>query len=253
MILSENFKLLPLPLVNSSLSPSLEFQAYASQNIFQAKTLVLLLHDEPTVQANLDGFTNQVIPGHSLLLDSSKYLVKWALDSSFAVIDMSIPTVLTKLLPDTFLPPFSQIQDVVYNNTQPSICEQVLDVWDNYVELSDSTNVILIGIGNACSGIVQLLKQREIRHKAKLCFSFISNHSIRPLRVPDETLINWYYKNSLVIVANSHPIFAAIEAGKNTRVYGRIERSRNENIEDVVFSSLERLTQFVKLKMKYPG
>ena len=35
-------------------------------------------------------------------------------------------------------------------------------IWDNYIELADAKNVVILGIGDACPGVVQMLSSRGI-------------------------------------------------------------------------------------------
>lgn len=106
--------------------------------------------------------------------------IDWAVSQHFGVMDINVPAYVTHEEVCTLSCPFSRlhclmlaIQDIdayIPEFKEKEIQEQILSLicylWDNFLQLYDTDEIILLGVGNAYVGVKVLLINRGKRSRA---------------------------------------------------------------------------------------
>ncbi|QLG72496.1 hypothetical protein HG535_0D02040 [Zygotorulaspora mrakii] len=227
--LAKNYGFITLPL-NEIEVP--EDTILCSPDIFQEKTIIILVHDTPEIWAAGDTITGLIDPSTSIIVDSTLDFLKWAVDRKYGVIDVNVPQSLYE-------------QD----NYSAMITAQeiLLNLWDNFIKFLPSiAKVAFIGVGDAYSGIVHLLGHRDTRTLVKSSVSFVGRKPLKPL-VPlvDESLSDWYFKNSLVFTDKNHPCWVDNENKKPRKKFGRVLRCESDGLSSNMQERFEEGTDFI--------
>lgn len=120
--------------------------------------------------------------------------------------------------------------------------ELVTYIWDNFIELYDSHNVILMGVGDSYLGIKQLLTSKECRYKVQGVLAFITG-SLRPVKNEvDPTLSSWYKSNSEIYVTNKHACWDDAESVRKVKKqrFGKVMRSEETDLVGMLRSHQSR-------------
>ncbi|KAL7267297.1 Histone deacetylase hda1 [Rhizina undulata] len=131
-LLHREHNMTPLPILSEIISPSFKARVFATPDYERAGTIIFVVHD-PYVT-------------HSIVTHNNFY-VAWAVKARFAVIDANIPRALTG----------SEYTNYVVSQKAGKLCTEL---WDNYLELADATNIFFIGIGEAFAS--EQFRQRPI-------------------------------------------------------------------------------------------
>ncbi|KAG0669258.1 Histone deacetylase hda1 [Maudiozyma exigua] len=228
-LLLDNYKFVTLPLVNQKLS---EDTVFCSQNVYDASTLMIIVHDTPDIWAARNVITGNIESSSSIIVDSGLSFIKWATQRKYGVIDVNIPQSL-----------FEQDNYSAMITAQ----EVLLYLWDNYIKFSTNVQKIaFVGIGDASSGVIHLMGHRDTRSNVKAIISFIGSKQLKPL-VPlvDESLTDWYFKNSLVFSDKNHSCWGDNESKKPRKKYGRVLRCGTDGINNIVEERFEEATDFI--------
>ena len=228
-LLLDNFKFVTLPLVNQKLA---EDTVFCSQDVYDASTLVIVVHDTPEIWAGRNVISGNIEPSASVIVDNGLPFIKWAVKRNYGVIDVNIPQAL-----------FEQDNYSAMITAQ----EVLLYLWDNYIKFSTNVaKIAFIGIGDASSGIIHLLGHRDTRTNVKAVISFIGNKQLKPL-VPlvDESLTDWYFKNSLVFSDKTHSCWGDNDSKKPRKKYGRVLRCDTDGLNNIVDERFEEATDFI--------
>ena len=228
-LLLDNYKFVTLPLVNQKLS---EDTVFCSQNVYDASTLMIIVHDTPDIWAARNVITGNIEASSSIIVDSGLSFIKWATQRKYGVIDINIPQSL-----------FEQDNYSAMITAQ----EVLLYLWDNYIKFSTNVQKIaFVGIGDASSGVIHLMGHRDTRSNVKAIISFIGSKQLKPL-VPlvDESLTDWYFKNSLVFSDKNHSCWGDNESKKPRKKYGRVLRCGTDGINNIVEERFEEATDFI--------
>lgn len=228
-LLLDNYKFVTLPLVNQKLS---EDTVFCSQNVYDASTLIIIVHDTPDIWAARNVITGNIESSSSIIVDSGLSFIKWATQRKYGVIDINIPQSL-----------FEQDNYSAMITAQ----EVLLYLWDNYIKFSTNVQKIaFVGIGDASSGVIHLMGHRDTRSNVKAIISFIGSKQLKPL-VPlvDESLTDWYFKNSLVFSDKNHSCWGDNESKKPRKKYGRVLRCSTDGINNIVEERFEEATDFI--------
>lgn len=203
-----------------------------SPDLFEAETLHIIVHDTPDIWGNRDIITGVLDPTTSIIIDSSSQFIKWAMERKASVIDINIPRS------------FFEKDNYSANLTAQDV---MIALWDNHLKYIHSINKIcFIGIGEATSGIVHLLGKRDIRSLTKAAISFIGNSPLKAL-VPtiNESIGDWYFKNSLVFTSNNHKCWNDNENKKPRKKFGRVLRSESDGISNTIDERFDEATDFI--------
>lgn len=222
-----NFVTLPIPKFELP-----DDTVFCSPAVFQKGTVVIFVHDTPEIWAKRDVITGMIDPSTSIIVDSSLDFVKWSISRGYGVIDVNIPQSL-----------FEQDNYSAMITSQ----EVILYLWDNYVKYFPSlSKVAFVGVGDSYSGIVHLLGHRDTRSVVKAVINFVGRKQLKPL-VPlvDESLADWYFKNSLVFSDRNHPCWGDNENKKPRKKFGRVLRCESDGINNNMEERFDEATDFI--------
>ncbi|KAK9470821.1 uncharacterized protein V1510DRAFT_244261 [Dipodascopsis tothii] len=238
--LFEKYQMTMLPIFRERISASFRDQVLCMPNFHTAETIILYVHDPPDVSADINPTTGQLNLHECLLRDSSGRYIDWAAEKKFSFIDVNVPGFLTGVDDDQY-------------NAQNAVQDLCLYIWDNYLELTDVRNIIFIGAGDACAGLVYLMGHREVKERVKASISFVGGTSIRAI-VPlvDEYIVDWYYKNSLVYANASHPIWDPSNNGgkKPRKKFGNVIKTETESIARAMADMYEEAVEFAEIDIE---
>lgn len=203
-----------------------------SPDVFQESTVIIFVHDTPEIWAKRDVITGLIDPSTSIIVDSPLDFIKWSLARKYGVIDVNIPQSL-----------FEQDNYSAMITSQ----EVLLYIWDNFVKYFPSlSKVVFVGIGDSYSGIVHLLGHRDTRTVVKAVINFVGRKQLKPL-VPlvDESLGDWYFKNSLVFTDRNHPCWVDNENKKPRKKFGRVLRCESDGLNANMEERFDEATDFI--------
>ncbi|CAR25046.1 histone deacetylase HDA1 [Lachancea thermotolerans CBS 6340] len=230
-LLANEFRFVTLPLFKKELPDD---TAICSPNIYDASAIIVCVHDTPSIWAQRSRATGTIDPSTSIIVDTTLDVIKWASSRNYGVIDINIPQSLHE-------------QD---NYSAVITAQEVLvHIWDNYLKYFPSLNrVAFVAIGDAHSGVVHLLGHRDTRSVVKSAVSFVDQRPLRPL-IPlvDETLADWYFKNSLVFASAEHTCWGndGNENKKPRKKFGRVLKCDSDGINNILEERFEEATDFI--------
>ncbi|SCW01956.1 LAFE_0E10968g1_1 [Lachancea fermentati] len=230
-MLTDEFKYLTLPLLKMDLPKE---TVICSPNIYDSEAIIICVHDTPGIWAQRNRLTGTIDPSTSIIVDNAIDFIKWANSRKYGVIDVNIPQSLLE-------------QD---NYSAVITAQEVVTfLWDNYLKYFPSLlKVAFIGIGDAHSGIVHLLGHRDTRNVVKAAISFVDNRPLKSL-VPlvDESLGDWYFKNSLIFASTDHPCWGTDgnDNKKPRKKFGRVLKCETDGMNNIIEERFEESTDFI--------
>ncbi|KAK2789579.1 Histone deacetylase hda1 [Emmonsiellopsis sp. PD_33] len=235
--LYDEYKLTNLYIYRDTLSKSFENQVLASQNYDQKGPLLVIFHDPPELMGIPHPVTNTLEPHNCWLADIVKDYVEWAVRNNWGVIDVNIPKHITTA-DDS-----ATYQEEDRARTQMS--DQLATyLWENYIEPNEATDIFFLGVGDAFSGLANLLVTTERVHKeVSGVISFVAENRVRAVSSNTTTwLSKWYKDNSLVFVSKNHSVWAGPEnSRKLSKRYGRLIQSPNEGLNEMLRTHKEEV------------
>lgn len=161
----------------------------------------------------------------------------------FAVIDVNLPKHLSD---------FDDAQEHAESRSiefRSAEATQLLTyLWDNYIELNESSHVFLLGTNIGHSAIINFIKQDEDRAQQAVtaAISFVEDVPLQSCRsATNDSLALWYYNCSLVFVEQEHNFWYSELSRKPKKRFGRVNRSSERTVtqmliehKDVVFELL---------------
>ena len=227
--LSDEFNFVTLPLVSMDLPDN---TVLCTPNISESNTIIIVVHDTSDIWAKRNVISGTIDLSSSVIIDNSLDFIKWGLDRKYGIIDVNIP--LTLFEPDNYSGMITSQEVLIY-------------LWDNYIKYFPSVaKIAFIGIGDSYSGIVHLLGHRDTRAVTKTVINFLGDKQLKPL-VPlvDETLSEWYFKNSLIFSNNSHQCWKENESRKPRKKFGRVLRCDTDGLNNIIEERFEEATDFI--------
>ncbi|KAI5787096.1 histone deacetylase Clr3 [Geopyxis carbonaria] len=229
--LYELYGMTPLEIYRDQISTSFTNQVMATEDYIKKETIVFFVHDPPPVIAVPDPRTNRIALHKAFMVDQVPLYAQWAIDNDYAMIDANIPEALSGI-------------DTGY--TAAKHTEEVCTyIWDNYLEISDAQNIILVGAGQAVVGLIHLLVHRDCRERVKATISLIGEND--PLRavssnIADEFLPEWYFNNSQIFISANHD---AWERPRIRKKFGKLEKIAASEVHEILRQSFPRATEWL--------
>jgi len=190
----------------------------------------------PPMLAVRDPVTNIVEPHNSFIQDSIPAYISLARSLGFGIIDINIPLHISSNLhpsPSTI----ATVPRVSETELGDQMQELMCYLWDNYLELSPSSHIVLMGVGNSYLGVKQLLVTRDqVRHRVKGVVCFVTGH-LRPVKsASDEGLAVWYKRCSRIYVSPAHACWNDEEARRKVarKRFGNVIRSEVEGLGEML-------------------
>lgn len=234
-----NFGTLPLLIEKLPNSPSYNASTIlCSPDIYENDKIVIIVHDPSRIWARRDPITGDLDPANAVTVDKSLDFIDWAMKEKWGVIDINIPITITGK------------EDSTYNNITTSQ-DILLYLWDNFLTFFNVQKIAFIGIGEAYNGIIHLCGHREVRKLVKASINFIDKATAlrAVISTIDESVVDWFFRNSLVFTSNKHSCWGDKESGNSKRPrkkYGRVLRADVESLDRVIDERFEEVCQFIE-------
>ncbi|KAH3901266.1 probable Histone deacetylase HDA1 [Saccharomycodes ludwigii] len=238
-LLADEYNFFSLPLLNLNttnfiLSPhtvlATTFKPVEEVSIFDSTDLIIHIHDTPDMWGQADPLTGVLNASTTIIIDNSIQLIKWCKEKNYHYIDINIPHSLFET--DNYSTIMASQEVMIY-------------LWNNYLQhFPNLQKIAFVGIGDSCSGLVHLLGHIDTRETVKCCISFIDKTSLKGI-VPliDESLVEWYYKNSLVFASKNHSCW--LSSTKPRKKFGRVLKTRSDGMNNVFDEGFDEATDFI--------
>jgi len=158
----------------------------------------------------------------------------------FAVIDVNLPKHVTADDDDA---EHEETDSVDYRTREAT--QLLTYLWDNYVEINESTHVILMGTNTGHGAIVNFIKANEERAQARMtrAISFVEDVPFQSCKsATNEDLAKWYFFSSLVYISTLHNFWQSEYALKIKKRFGRVSRSAEASISDMLLAHKDEVT-----------
>lgn len=176
-----------------------------------------------------------------------KTYIDWAVKQDFAVIDVNLPKHVSDLDSDPYQ---HQENDRIESRTKEAT-QLLTYVWENYIELNESSHIFLMGTNTGHGAILNFIKSHEGRAQQMLtkAISFVEDVALTSCKslIGNDQLPGWYYEHSLVFVSGEHNYWESDYARKPKKRFGRLSKSSSTLISDMLLEHrdevLERLRE----------
>ena len=124
-------------------------------------------------------------------------------------------------------------------------------LWDNYIELNESTSVTLMGTNTGHGAIIKFIKDNEDRVQDHLvgAISFVEDVPLMSCKsATNDLLASWYYNSSLVFITPEHNFWFNDVSKKPRKRFGRVEKSTQETITDMLIEHKQTIFDFLEAK-----
>ncbi|KAK6907347.1 hypothetical protein I203_101340 [Kwoniella mangroviensis CBS 8507] len=241
----EKHQLFQIPLASEELEASFGGQVLCSENVYEMGprgVLVIFVHDFGNLRVETDGVsTTNVHMANSYLINTSDAIVDWVKKEGYNLIDVNV----LKQLPTHFAP---DLPKMVSKSGTPLEAQLIRYIWDNYIELSEAENIVLIGHGTGCKTIMDLVNQREVEQKVKAVIQVAGLHSLVRPDPNDEVKRSWFRKSNRIYVPAEHPVLEDERIQK--RLGGQVHKSdKATKVVDVLVEVLPNIKEFVSSKL----
>lgn len=170
-----------------------------------------------------------------------KTYIKEAADNKFAVIDINLPKHTTDDS-DAHEHQESESADVRIKEAT----ELLTYLWDNYIELGDSTHIFLVGTNVGHGAITNFIKANEERSQRMItkAISFVEDVPLLSCKSQtNDFLPNWYHATSMVFIAQEHAYFSNEIAKKPKKRFGAIRRTDAGTITEMLLEAREQVLE----------
>lgn len=287
--LFNKYSFISLPIINSSddksstfsidLPAHLEDVIVASPDIYECNSIILSIHDPPEIWANINPVNGNIEGNSSIVLEhpltqiiekiTSELKLSEESSSSnekIGYIDINIPSFALTI------PTGKQSSTSEYNansNYNPTIFAQelLLYIWDNYISYFSSVKkIVFVGFGDSYQSIVHLYAKRpsqEIKELVQGTVAFVNRSALKPLvPVMDESMVDWYYKNSVIFTSCLNPCWVGTNtssiarynngslndddsAKRPRRKFGRVLKAESDGLWDVISERFDEGVDFI--------
>ncbi|VEU20445.1 DEKNAAC101306 [Brettanomyces naardenensis] len=235
---SHGFVSLPVVSEKKPDTASLKNQILCSPGIYEVEKLLIVMHDPSRVWARHDPVSGDLDPASAVTVDQSLRFIDWGLKENYGIIDINVPVTVTGE------------SDLTYNNVS-SAQDVLLYLWDNYIQYFKVQKIAFVGVGDAYNGIVHLCGHRDVRRVVMASINFLD--TITPLRAVvssiDESIVDWFYRNSLVFTSHDHQCWGNTDRRANAKrprkKYGRVIRADIEGLDSVIDERFEEACDFI--------
>lgn len=239
--LFKKFNFISLPLFMEKLPDSPSYNSstiLCSPDVYENNKLVIIVHDPSRIWASRDPLTGDLDSANAVTVDKSLDFIDWALKEKWGVIDINIPITITGKA------------DSTYNNINTSQ-DILLYIWDNFIHFFKVEKIAFIGIGEAYNGIIHLCGHRDVRRLVKASINFIDKATAlrAVISTIDESIVDWFYRNSLVFTSSKHLCWGDKDSGNVKRPrkkYGRVLRADVESLDRVIDERFEEVCTFIE-------
>ncbi|KAF7376214.1 Histone deacetylase complex protein [Mycena sanguinolenta] len=235
--------MMQVPLVGAELEHRFSAQVMCTPDIFQKDTLVFMIHEFGNLRAELAFSANcDVQLERSYLIDFSKELVNWVKAEGYSLLDVN-------LFPKPSDQPFPRPKSITELRK-----DMVTYLWDNYVQLCNATNIILVGHGPGCQYLMDLVDLRSTS-VMKCVKAIVQVVGPWPLRPPKNALDlrDWYKTVSFVALPANHPLVGPDAKSRDLKRHGTVQKVDEEQSVKLIIKALPAVKGFVKDKLTGVG
>ncbi|KAG6004847.1 hypothetical protein E4U21_000685 [Claviceps maximensis] len=230
-VLQEKHNMIPLYVQREHLYKSFENQVLITPLLHSAKRLLVILHDPPTLLAQSDAIDSMLEPHNAWVVDGVTQYIDWAISQKFGVMDINIPAYVTSEEDmDSYIPGYKE------RALQEQIQQLACYLWDNFLQLYETDEIFLMGVGNAYLGVKVLLINRDCKSKIAGIINYVTGN-LRPVKSDiDPDLSLWYKENSRVYVAGDHACWSDPDLTKKVqkRRFGTVVRSPKIGLNEMM-------------------
>ncbi|KAK5988684.1 Histone deacetylase clr3 [Cladobotryum mycophilum] len=241
-VLQSKHNMIPLYVQRDQIFKSFENQVLVTPNLNEARKLLVIIHDPPQLLAQPDAIDTTLDPHNSWVVDGVTQYIDWAVSQDFGVMDINVPAYIThEEDADAFIPGFNE--RAVQEQIQSLICY----LWDNFLQLSETNEIILMGVGNAYLGVKILLINRDCKDKISGIVNFVTGN-LRPVKSDiDNDLSSWYRDNSRVYVASDHACWSDPDLTRKVhkKRFGTVVRSKRFGLNNMMQEHAEEACQWI--------
>ncbi|WDK09336.1 histone deacetylase domain-containing protein [Colletotrichum graminicola] len=154
--LAQRHQMIPLFIQRDLLFKSYENQVLVTPDIPTARRILVIIHDPPELLAQPDVIDRHIEPHNAWVVDSTAQYIDWAVDQGIAVMDVNVPSKVSR---DEDMDPYSpRTADKDLLNELQELANYL---WDNYLQLyEEADDILLVGVGRSYSGVRALLTGR---------------------------------------------------------------------------------------------
>ncbi|KAF8210352.1 hypothetical protein K438DRAFT_1959631 [Mycena galopus ATCC 62051] len=235
--------MMQVPLVGPELEHRFSAQVMCTSDIFQKDTLVFLIHEFGNLRVELASSVNcDVQLERSYLIDVSKELVNWVKTEGYSLLDVN-------LFPKPTDQPFPRPKAI--NELRKDL---VSYLWDNYVQLCNATNIILVGHGPGCQYLMDLIDMRatSVMKSVKAVVQVVGHSPIRPPKNALD-LREWYRNKSFVALPVNHSLWSPDTRAKDIKKHGNLQKIDEEQSVKLIIKALPAIKAFVKSQLTGVG
>ncbi|KAF6761227.1 histone deacetylase clr3 [Ephemerocybe angulata] len=192
-------EMMQIPLMNEALESRFSGQVMSTPDLLENNTIVLFVHEFGNLRMELESSARCDVHLHnSYLIDLSKEMVEWVTKEGYALVDMNL------------FPKPVEKQNVTRNrqNIDESAKDVLTYIWDNLIQLSDASRVIVLGHGPGCRAVTELLTRRAVgmMKKVKVFIQVVGLQDSPHTPGNSEDLRTWCKQNSVIMSPATHPM-----------------------------------------------
>ncbi|KAG6153341.1 hypothetical protein E4U46_006745 [Claviceps purpurea] len=267
-MLQEKHNMIPLYVQRDHLYKSFENQVLVTPLLHASRRLLVIIHDPPRLLAQSDAVDCVLEPHNAWVVDGVTQYIDWAISQKFGVMDINVPAYTTgEEDMDSYIPGYKD------RALQDQIQQLACYLWDNFLQLYETDEIFLMGVGNAYLGVKALLINRGTYKKTKSpptthliaqvrtlltvatdCKSKIAGvvnyvtGNLRPVKSDiDPDLSAWYKGNSRVFVANDHACWSDRDLTKKVqkRRFGTVVRSPKLSLNEMMQEHADQAQEWI--------
>ncbi|KAL8994959.1 MAG: hypothetical protein Q9169_005224 [Polycauliona sp. 2 TL-2023] len=247
--LCEDFEMMELAVFRERISKSFKHQVLATTNYADAVPLIVFFHDPYHHQTGQDPKSGRLTDAE--VYDTLTSYRRWAINAGFAVIDVNFPNHVANA---DDVDELNYDKDLDFAKRVAERNELAIYLWENYIELNDSTAIFFVGVGSPAREIVHILNSREsfFQRISGIILFLDSSHPLPSVSEQNTYYLSkWFKQNSLVLVSGDHSIWADNAGTKMpSKRYGAVRKSELEGgVNDMLEGHRKDMVEFVEARL----
>ncbi|KAI9655211.1 MAG: Histone deacetylase hda1 [Alyxoria varia] len=232
----DNYRMSPMFVLREKISKSFNDQVLATSDYNEEKPVLVIFHDPPEALGVPDPRTSR-LELHNTWIS----YVDWAVKQGFAVIDVNVPKHITDTEDDNqgYVDPDSEQKRL------EAARELAFYIWDNYLEIGDSSHIFFMGIGDAYAGMIDLMKKHPTALQTiHSIYGFLAQNTLRSVEDPDrDEIAKIYYRKSTIYLSTLHPALSPNNPRRLRRRHGSIVHSPRSTLQEMLLEHREDVTE----------
>ncbi|KAG5928293.1 hypothetical protein E4U53_002711 [Claviceps sorghi] len=241
-VLQERHNMIPLYVQREHLYKSFENQVLVTPLLHSSRRILVIIHDPPKLLAQSDAINSMLEPHNAWVVDGVTQYIDWAVSQKFGVMDINIPAYVARE---------EDMNSYIPSSRESALQEQIQQLacylWDNFLQLYETDEIFLMGVGNAYLGVKVLLINRDCKSKIAGIINYVTGN-LRPIKSDiDPDLSLWYKENSRVYVAGDHACWSDPDLTKKVqkRRFGTVVRSPKIGLNEMMQQHAAEAQQWI--------